>query len=60
MRNALLLAPTRRKRATISSALSAVFGKRDPQLVRELYHLTCDAVGRICPKAAKLLEDAEG
>lgn len=59
MRNAWSLAPTKRKRAAISSILSAVFRERDPELVRELYHLACDEVGRICPAAGDLLEEAE-
>ena len=59
MRSACSLAPTRGKRAAVSSILSAVFRERDPQLVRELYHLACDEVGGICPAAGRLLEDAE-
>lgn len=59
MRNAWSLAPTKRKRAAISSILSAVFRERDPELVRELYHFACDEVGRICPAAGDLLEEAE-
>ena len=59
MRNAWSLAPTKRKRAAISSILSAVFRGRDPELVRELHHLACDEVGRICPAAGDLLEEAE-
>ena len=59
MRNCSSLAPTKRKRAAISSMLSAVFAERDPALVRELYHLACDEVGKICPAAGELLEEAE-
>lgn len=59
MRSACSLAPTRGKRAAVSSILSAVFRERDPQLPRELYRLACDEVGGICPAAGGLLEDAE-
>lgn len=59
MRNASSLATTKRKRAAIFAILSAVFSERDPDLVRELYHLACDKVGAICPAAGKLLEEAE-
>lgn len=59
MRNCTSYASTRRKRAAISSILSAVFSERDPDLVRKLYHLACDEVGKICPAAGRLLEEAE-
>lgn len=59
MRSCPSLASTKRKRAAMSSMLSAVFAERDPELVREPYHLACDEVSRICPAAGELLEDAE-
>lgn len=59
MRNAASCAPTRRKRGAVLAILHAVFAERDPALVRELYHLACEEVGAICPKAADLLEGAE-
>ena len=59
MRNTASLAPTRQKRAAVLAILHAVFGERDPNLVRELYHLACDEVAGICPKAAELLVEAE-
>ena len=59
MRNAASLAPARQKRAAVLAVLHAVFDERDPGLVRELYHLACQEIGRFCPKAAGLLEEAE-
>ena len=59
MRNAAGAAATRQKKGAVLSVLHAVFAERDPGLVRELYHLACEVVGGICPKAATLLEDAE-
>lgn len=59
MRNAASCAPTRQKRAAVTSILHAVFAERDPDLVRELYHLACEKIARICPKGAELLEEAE-
>lgn len=59
MRNAASPASTRQKRATLLAILHAVFDERDPDLVRELYHLACQKVSGFCPKAAGLLEDAE-
>lgn len=59
MRNAASCAPTRQKRAAVLAVLHAVFDERDPALVRELYHLACEEIGDISPKAAELLENAE-
>ena len=59
MRNAASCAPTRQKRAAVLAILHAIFDERDPALVRELYHLACEEIAGICPKAAELLEDAE-
>lgn len=59
MRNAASLTPTRQKRAAALAILHAVFGERDPDLVRELYHLACDEIARICAKAADLLVEVE-
>lgn len=59
MRNAASLAPTRQKKAAALAILHAVFAERDPNLVRELYHLACEEIGLFCPKAARLLEEAE-
>lgn len=59
MRNCISIAPTKRQRAAISSILSAVFAERDPDLVRELYHLACDEVSKIYPASGKILEEAE-
>lgn len=36
-----------------------VFSGRDPDLVRELYHLACEEVEGFCSKAAALLGEAE-
>ena len=59
MRNAASSAPTRQKRTAVLAILHAVFDERDPDLVRELYHLACEEVSSFCPKAAELLEEAE-
>lgn len=59
MRNAASLAPTRQKRAAVLAILHAVFDERDPDLVRELYHLACGEMSGFCPKAAALMEEAE-
>ena len=59
MRNAASSAPTRQKRAAVLAILHAVFAERDPDLVRELYHLACEEISGICAKAAELLEGAE-
>lgn len=59
MRNAASYAKTRQKRKAVLSLLKTVFDERDPSLVRELYHLACENIAKICPKAAELLEDAE-
>lgn len=59
MRNAASSAPTRQKRAAVLAVLHAVFDERDPNLVRELYHLACEEISGFCPKAAELLEEAE-
>lgn len=37
----------------------AVFGERNPALVRELCHLVCEKIAAICSKSAELLENAE-
>ncbi len=58
-RNAASRCPTRRKRAAVLSILHAVFAEDDPALVRELYQRACREIGRICPAAAELLEEAE-
>lgn len=58
-RNATACASTRQKRAAIGAILHAVFAERDPNLVRELYHIACEKIADICPKAATLLENAE-
>lgn len=59
MRNAAGCAPTRQKRGAVLGILKAVFAERDPELVRELYHLAIDEIGTFCHKAAELLEEAE-
>lgn len=59
MRNAASCAPTRQKRAAVLAILHAVFSERDPDLVRELYHLASDEIASFCGKAAELLEEAE-
>ena len=59
MRNAAGKAPTRQKRGAVLGILKAVFAERDPELVRELYHLAIDEIGSFCPKAAEILEEAE-
>ena len=59
MRNAASCAPARQKRAAVLAILHAVFDERDPDLVRELYHLACEEIAGFCPKAAALLEEAE-
>lgn len=59
MRNAASPASARQKRAAALAILHAVFAERDPDLVRELYHLACQEVSGFCPKATGLLEDAE-
>ncbi|MCI1260368.1 MAG: transposase, partial [Atopobiaceae bacterium] len=58
-RNCCSLARTRRQRALVGQVLSAVFAERDPDLVRELYHLAIDEVGTICPATGELLKGAE-
>lgn len=58
MRNAASCAPTGRRRAAVPSILRAAFAGRDPELVREPYHLATGEVGRVCPKAAGLPEEA--
>lgn len=59
MRSAAGCAPTRQKRGAVLGILKAVFAERDPELVRELYHLAIDEIGGFCAKAAGLLEEAE-
>ena len=59
MRSAASCALARQKRAAVLAILHAVFAERDPELVRELYHLACEKIAAICPRAADLLEDAE-
>lgn len=59
MRSAASCAPARQKRAAVLAILHAVFAERDPDLVRELYHLACEEISGICPRASRLLEDAE-
>ena len=58
-RNAAGNAPTRQKRGAVLGILKAVFAKRDPGLVRELYQLATEQIGGFCPKAAEVLEEAE-
>ena len=59
MRNAAGCAPTGQKGGAVPGVMGAVLAGRDPGLVRELCHLAIDEVGRFCPKAAGLPEDAE-
>ena len=59
MRSAASFAPTRRKRAAVLAILHAVFSERDPDLVRELYHLACEEIEGFCSEAAALSEEAE-
>lgn len=58
-RSAASCAATRQRRGAVLSILHAVFSEKDPDLVRELYHLACERIASFCPKAAELLEDAE-
>ena len=59
MRNAAGNAATRQKRGAVLSILKTVFAERDPELVREPYHLAAEQIEEFRPKAAELLEDAE-
>lgn len=59
MRSAASCAPTGQRRAAVLAIPHAVFGERDPALVRELHRLACGEIAGICPRAAGLLEDAE-
>lgn len=36
-----------------------VFCAKDPNQVRAMYHLACEMLGGCCPKAARVLEEAE-
>ena len=58
-RNVAGCATNRKKRGAIYSILHAVFAEDDPALARELYHQACEEIDKICPKAAKILEEAE-
>lgn len=57
MRNTASCAPTRQ--GGVLAILHAVFDERDSVLVRELYHLACESVAGICPKAVDLPEETE-
>ena len=59
MRDAAGNAATGQERGAVLGILKAVFAERDPELVRELYHLAIEQIGGFRPKAAELLEDAE-
>ena len=59
MRSAASCAPTRQKRAAVPAILHAVSAERDPDPVRELYRPACEEISGICPRASRLLEDAE-
>lgn len=59
MRDAASYAGNRQTKAAVLAILHAVFAERDPDLVRELYHLACGEMEGICPRAAALLEEAE-
>lgn len=59
MRNAAGNAPTRQKRGAVSGIPKAVFAERDPELVREPYHLATEQIEEFCPKAAEVLEEVE-
>ncbi len=59
MRNAAGNAPTRQKKGAVLGIMKAVFAERDPELVREPCQLATAQIGRFCPKAAEVLEEAE-
>ena len=57
-RNVAGRATNKKKRSAIHSILHAVFAEDDLALARELYHQACEEIGKICPKVAKILEEA--
>ena len=59
MRSAAGNAPTRQEKDAVLDILKVVFVERYPELVRELYQLATSQIEGFCPKAAKVLEEAE-
>ena len=51
-KNASACGQTKQKKDAIRAILHAVFTEKDPELVRELYHLACAEIEKLHPKAA--------
>ena len=58
-RNIAKLCTGKKQKSKAMGLLTTVFREDDPALVRALYHVAIDELQGICPKAAKLLEEAE-
>lgn len=46
-------------RRRVGRIVAPVFRAKDADVVRAMYHLACDMLRECCPKAARVLEDAE-
>lgn len=46
-------------RKRVARIMAPVFRAKDPNQVRAMYHLACEMLEGCCPKAARVLEEAE-
>lgn len=58
-RDVCRLLKTKRQRAMAARVMQAVFREEEPVAVRAAYHAAADAIEKLSPKAAGLLEEAE-
>lgn len=59
MRDCMREAGSRQLRRRVARILSPVFRAKDASAAVAMYHVACDMLGKCCPKAAEILEEAE-
>lgn len=59
MRDCVREAKTQQTRRRVARILAPVFRAKDKDQVKAMYHLACELLEKCCPKAAKILEEAE-
>ena len=59
MRDCAREASSQALRKRVTRIVAPVFRAKDPNQVRAMYHLACEMLEGCCPKAARVLEEAE-
>ena len=59
IRGCMREAGSRQLRRRVARILSPVFRTKDASAAVAMYHVACDMLGKCCPKAAEVLEEAE-